>query len=228
MTAIEELKRQAAERAVEYIQSGMVVGLGTGSTAVFAVRRIGALLAAGQLQRVVGIPTAEVTAREAERLGIPLGTLDDHPTVDVTIDGADEIDPHLNLIKGLGGALLREKIVAAASRRFIVVADESKRVEQLGTRAPVPVEVVPFARRPVAGYLASLGARVIERRQDGQPFITDEGNIILDCHFAGLPNPQEMAQLIRAQPGVVEHGMFLGMATEAIVAGKRGIIVLER
>lgn len=228
MTAIEELKRQAAERAVEYIQSGMVVGLGTGSTAVFAVRRIGALLAAGQLQRVVGIPTAEVTAREAERLGIPLGTLDEHPTVDVTIDGADEIDPHLNLIKGLGGALLREKIVAAASRRFIVVADESKRVEQLGTRAPVPVEVVPFARRPVAGYLASLGARVIERRQDGQPFITDEGNIILDCHFAGLPNPQEMAQLIRAQPGVVEHGMFLGMATEAIVAGKRGIIVLER
>lgn len=228
MTAIEELKRQAAERAVEYIQSGMVVGLGTGSTAVFAVRRIGALLAAGQLQRVVGIPTAEVTAREAERLGIPLGTLDEHPTVDVTIDGADEIDPHLNLIKGLGGALLREKIVAAASRRFIVVADESKRVEQLGTRAPVPVEVVPFARRPVAGYLAFLGARVIERRQDGQPFITDEGNIILDCHFAGLPNPQEMAQLIRAQPGVVEHGMFLGMATEAIVAGKRGIIVLER
>lgn len=228
MTAIEELKRQAAERAVQYIQSGMVVGLGTGSTAVFAVRRIGALLAAGQLQRVVGIPTAEVTAREAERLGIPLGTLDDHPTVDVTIDGADEIDPHLNLIKGLGGALLREKIVAAASRRFIVVADESKRVEQLGTRAPVPVEVVPFAKRPVAAYMASLGARVVERRTQGETFITDEGNLILDCHFAGLPNPQEMAQLIRAQPGVVEHGMFLGMATEAIVAGKRGIIVLER
>ena len=228
MTAIEELKRQAAEQAVEYIQSGMVVGLGTGSTAVFAVRRIGALLAAGQLQRVVGIPTAEVTAREAERAGVPLGTLDDHPSVDITIDGADEIDPQLNLIKGLGGALLREKIVAAASRRLIIIADDSKRVAQLGTRAPVPVEVVGFARRPVAGYLASLGARVIERRLDGQPFITDEGNIILDCHFPGLANPQEMAQLIRAQPGVVEHGLFLGMATEAVVAGKRGIVVIER
>lgn len=228
MTAIEELKRQAAERAVEYIQSGMVVGLGTGSTAVFAVRRIGDLLAGGQLQRIVGIPTAEVTARAAERAGVPLGTLDDHPSVDVTIDGADEIDPHLNLIKGLGGALLREKIVAAASRQLIIIADDSKRVEQLGTRAPVPVEVVPFARRPVAAYLASLGARVIERRKDGQPFITDEGNIILDCHFPGLPNPLEIAQLIRAQPGVVEHGLFLGMATEAIVAGKRGVVVLER
>jgi ribose 5-phosphate isomerase A len=228
VTAIEELKRQAAERAVEYIQSGMVVGLGTGSTAVFAVRRIGALLAGGQLQRIVGIPTAEVTARAAERAGVPLGTLDDHPSVDVTIDGADEIDPHLNLIKGLGGALLREKIVAAASRQLIIIADDSKRVEQLGTRAPVPVEVVPFARRPVAAYLASLGARVLERHKDGQPFITDEGNIILDCHFPGLPNPLEIAQLIRAQPGVVEHGLFLGMATEAIVAGKRGVVVLER
>lgn len=228
MTAIEQLKRQAAERAVEYIQSGMVVGLGTGSTAVFAVRRIGALLAEGRLQRVVGIPTAEVTAREAERAGVPLGALDDYPSIDIAIDGADEIDPQLNLIKGLGGALLREKIVAAAARRFIVIADDSKRVDQLGTRAPVPVEVVPFARRPVAAYLASLGARVVERHRDGQPFVTDEANIILDCHFAGLPNPQEMAQLIRAQPGVVEHGLFLGMATEAIVAGSRGVVVLER
>ena len=228
MTAIEELKRQAAEQAVGYIQSGMVVGLGTGSTAVFAVRRIGELLAAGRLQRIVGIPTAEVTAREAERAGVPLGTLDDHPSVDVTIDGADEIDPQLNLIKGLGGALLREKIVAAASRRLIIIADDSKRVEQLGTRAPVPVEVVVFARRPVADYLASLGARVVERRKDGERFITDEGNLILDCHFPGLPNPSEMAQLIRAQPGVVEHGLFLGMATEAIIAGERGVRVLER
>lgn len=225
---IEELKRQAAERAVDYIRSGMIVGLGTGSTAVYAVRRIGALLAEGQLQRIVGIPTAEVTAREAERAGVPLGSLDDHPSVDVTIDGADEIDPQLNLIKGLGGALLREKIVAAASRRLIIIADDSKRVEQLGTRAPVPVEVVTFAKRPTAAYLASLGARVVERRQDGRPFITDEGNIILDCHFPGLTNPQEIAQLIRAQPGVVEHGLFLGMATEAVIAGDRGIVIIER
>ena len=225
---IEELKRRAAERAVESVRSGMVVGLGTGSTAVFAVRRIGALLAEGRLQRIIGIPTAEVTAREAERAGVPLGTLDDHPSVDLTIDGADEIDPQLNLIKGLGGALLREKIVAAASRRLIIIADESKQVDQLGTRAPVPVEVVTFAKRPTAAYLASLGARVVERRHDGRPFITDEGNIILDCYFPGLTNPQEIAQLIRAQPGVVEHGLFLGMATEAVIAGERGIVVIER
>ncbi len=227
MSDSDTLKRQAAERAVEYVASGMVVGLGTGSTAVHAVRRIGALLAEGRLQRIVGIPTAEVTAREAERCGVPLGTLDEHPIVDVTIDGADEIDPRLNAIKGLGGALLREKIVAAASRRFVLVADESKRVAQLGTRAPVPVEVVPFARRPVADYLASLGARVVERQRDGRAFVTDEGNHILDCHFPGLANPPEMAQFIRAQPGVVEHGLFLGMATEAVVAGERGVIVLE-
>ncbi|HMT22277.1 MAG TPA: ribose-5-phosphate isomerase RpiA [Promineifilum sp.] len=228
MSDSDNLKRQAAERAVEYIQSGMVVGLGTGSTAVHAVRRIGVLLAEGRLQRVVGIPTSGATAREAERAGVPLGTLDDYPSVDVTIDGADEIDPQLNLIKGLGGALLHEKIVAAASRRLIIIADESKRVMQLGARAPVPVEVVPFARRPAAGYLASLGARVSERRRNGEPFVTDEGNLILDCYFVGLTNPQETAQLIRAQPGVVEHGLFLGMATEAVIAGGRGVVVLER
>ena len=227
MSDSDSMKRQAAERAVAAIRSGMVVGLGTGSTAVFAVRRIGELLAAGELQRVVGVPTSEATAREAERCGVPLGSLDDHPSLDVAIDGADEIDPRLNLIKGLGGALLREKIVAAAARRLIIVADESKRVSQLGTRAPVPVEVIPFARRPVADYLASLGARVVARERDGRPFVTDEGNVILDCHFAGLTDPPAMARLIRAQPGVVEHGLFLGMATEAIVAGERGIVVLE-
>ena len=227
MADSETLKREAAERAVAFVRSGMVVGLGTGSTAVWAVRRIGALLAAGELERVVGIATSETTAREAERCGVPLGSLDDHPSVDVTIDGADEIDPALNLIKGLGGALLREQIVAAASRRLVIVADESKRVARLATRAPVPVEVIPFARRPVADYLASLGARVVVRQRDGRPFVTDEGNVILDCHFPGLPDPRQMAQLIRAQPGVVEHGLFLGMATEAVVAGARGVVVLE-
>jgi ribose 5-phosphate isomerase A len=231
VTDLGELKRLAAERAVEHIQSGMVVGLGTGSTAAYAVRRIGALLAEGRLQRLIGIPTSEATAGQARQCGIPLGTLDDHPSIDITIDGADEIDPYLNLIKGLGGALLREKIVAAASRRFIVVADASKRVDQLGTRAPVPVEVVPFARRPVSDYLSSLGTQgtlVVERQKDGQPFVTDEGNIILDCRFPGLPNPHEVAHLIRSQPGVVEHGLFLGMATEAIVAGSQGIVIFER
>lgn len=228
MSDLTGYKRQAAERAVEAIQSGMVVGLGTGSTAVFAVRRIGELLAAGGLRDIVGIPTAEVTAREAERAGVPLGTLDDHPTIDLTIDGADEIDPQLNLIKGLGGALLREKIVAASSRRFIIIADETKLVERLGTRAPAPVEVIPFARRPVADYLASLGAAVVERQREGRTFITDEGNIILDCRFAEPFDPPEMGRLIRARPGVVEHGLFLGMATEAVVAGASGVVVMKK
>lgn len=220
-------KKQAAEKAVEQVQSGMTVGLGTGSTAVHAVRRIGQLLAAGSLQRIIGIPTADVTAREAERCGVPLGTLEDHPVVDITIDGADEIDPHLNLIKGLGGALLREKVVAAASRRFVVVADDRKLVDQLGTRAPVPVEVIPFARRTAGNYLTSLGARVVERQRDGERFVTDEGNLILDCYFEGIADPRGLAQLIRAQPGIVEHGLFLSLATEAIVAGTNGVFTLN-
>lgn len=228
MIDLEALKRQAAEEAVDFIRSGMIVGLGTGSTAVYAVRRIGALLADGRLHDVIGIPTAEVTAREAERCGVPLGTLDDHPVIDLAIDGADEIDPALNLIKGLGGALLREKIVAAAARQFIVVADDRKRVDRLATRAPVPVEVIPFAHRPVAAYLASLGAEVVLRRREGEPFITDEGNIILDCHFPGLDDPATMAEQFRRQPGVVEHGLFLGMATAAIVASAQGIVVINR
>lgn len=227
MSDLEDLKRQAAEQAVDHIRSGMVVGLGTGSTAVYAVRRLGALLADSRLRDIVGIPTAEVTAREAERWGVPLGTLEDHPVVDLAIDGADEIDPGLNLIKGLGGALLREKVVAAAARRFIVVADDRKLVDRLATRAPVPVEVIPFARRPVADYLASLGAEVTLRRREGEPFITDEGNIILDCRFDGLDDAPAMAGRIRRQPGVVEHGLFLGMASEAIVAGAEGIVIIH-
>ncbi len=227
MSSIETFKRQAAEQAVEQIQSGMVVGLGTGSTAVWAVRRIGELIESGRLQRIIGIPTADATAREAERCGVPLGTLDDYPIVDLTIDGADEVGPHLDLIKGLGGALLREKVVAAASRRFIIVADWRKQVDQMGTRAPVPVEVIPFARRPAADYLTSLGAQVTQRTgEDGAPFITDEGNLILDCRFPGIPQPNDLARLIRAQPGVVEHGLFLGMANEAVIAGEDGLVVL--
>jgi ribose 5-phosphate isomerase A len=228
MSDLENLKRQAAEQAAEQVRSGMVVGLGTGSTAVYTVRRLGVLLAEGRLTGIVGIPTSEATAREAEQHHVPLGTLDDHPIVDLVIDGADEIDPDLNLIKGLGGALLREKIVAAAARRFIVVADERKRVDRLGTRSPVPVEVIPFARRPVADYLASLGADVVERRSKGRPFMTDQDNIILDCRFAALPDPAATAALIKARPGVVEHGLFLGMAVEAIIAGAAGVKTLKR
>jgi ribose 5-phosphate isomerase A len=223
---IDELKRKAAEKAVESVGSGMVVGLGTGSTAVHAVRAVGRMLQEGALRDIVAIPTSEVTAREAEKWHIPLTTLNNHPIIDVTIDGADEIAPNLDLIKGLGGALLREKIVAASSKQFIVVADDRKIVTQLGTRAPVPVEVIPFAQQSVASFLESLAERVALRMQDDQPFITDEGNIILDCYVNGIDDAVLLDQMIRSQPGVVENGLFLGMATRAIVAMPDGIEVL--
>ncbi len=228
MADIDELKRRAAEKAVEFISSGMIVGLGTGSTAVHATRAIGRMLREGQLQDVMGVPTSEATAREAMAWSITLTTLEEHPVVDVTIDGADEVDPNLDLIKGLGGALLREKIVAAASKQMIVVCDYHKQVQRLGTKAPVPVEVVPFARRPARNHLESLGARVELREKDGQPFVTDEGNVILDCHFANIETPGQLAQAIRAQPGIVEHGLFLGIATAAIVASPEGIETMRR
>jgi ribose 5-phosphate isomerase A len=230
--SIEALKKEAGEKAAEYVESGMVVGLGTGSTAVHAVRAIGRMLQNGRLHDVLGIPTSEETRREAERLGIPLTDFDKNPVIDVTIDGADEIDPDFNLIKGLGGALLREKIVAMASKQMVVVIDDRKVVDKLGTRAPVPVEVIPFARQPVADYLESLGARPVLRLEQGtgqNPVITDENNIILDCWFnGGIDNPVEMGQAIRSQPGVVEHGMFFNLATRAVVASPEGIQILER
>ena len=229
---IERLKQQAGEMAATYVESGMVVGLGTGSTAVFAVRAIGQMLQDGRLHNVIGIPTSEETRREAERLGIPLTNFDDHPVIDITIDGADEIDPNFDLIKGLGAALLREKIVATASKQMIVVIDDRKLVDKLATRAPVPVEVIPFARQPVEVYLKSLGARPILRldwETKQNIVITDENNIILDCWFdGGLDNPVAMGQAIRSQPGVVEHGLFFNLATRAIVAAPDGIQILER
>ncbi len=229
---VTELKRQAGERAAEFVASGMIVGLGTGSTAVFATRAIGQKLQDGRLQHILGIPTSEQTAREAAAAGIPLTTLDDQPHLDLTIDGADEIDPHLNLIKGLGGALLREKIVAAASAQLIIVSDRRKVVARLGTLAPLPVEVIRFAQRPVYDFLCSLGAQPVLRLAKGngeRPFITDEGNIILDCTFpGGLTDPVALAQTIIACPGVVEHGLFLNLATLAIIAGDEGVTTLRR
>ncbi len=219
-------KKQAAARAAEYIQSGMVVGLGTGSTAVHLVRILGEKLAKGELVNVVGIPTSEATAVEAQRCNVPLTDLSKHPRLDITIDGADEVDPNLNLIKGLGGALLREKIVAAASRQMIVIGDITKKVSQLGSRAPVPVEVIPFAQSPVFQFLAAIHANPklrMDKNNPSQPFITDEGNIILDCFIGPIDNPQALAQTIIQQPGVVEHGLFLGMAARVILAGENGI-----
>jgi ribose 5-phosphate isomerase A len=181
------LKQAAAERAVEFVQSGMVVGLGTGSTAIFATRRIGALLRDGTLRDVSGFPTSKATADEARALGIPLLD-DDLPTsIDVTIDGADEVDPQLELIKGGGGALLREKIVAQASRREIIVVDESKLSPVLGTRWALPIQVIPFGWRSQARFIEGLGGRVVVRQDGhGAPFRTDRGSLILDCAFGPI------------------------------------------
>ncbi len=228
---VAELKKMAGEKAAEFVESGMVIGLGTGSTAVYATRAIGQKLQDGRLRHVLAIPTSAQTARQAQEAGVPLTDFDAHPILDLTIDGADEIDPQLNLIKGLGGALLREKVVAAASKRLIIVADERKLVAKLGTRAPVPVEVIQFAQRPTHDFLATLAAEVrLRQAADGaeRPFVTDEGNVIWDCAFLnGLDDPAATARAIIAQPGVVEHGLFLGLATLAVVATTDGVQIFK-
>jgi ribose 5-phosphate isomerase A len=217
-------KQQAAERAVEFIESGMVVGLGHGSTALFAVQRIANLIGTGQLRDILGVPCSVGIGDEARKLGIPLTSLEDHPNVDITIDGADEVDSHLNLIKGGGGALLREKIVAQASKREVIAVDESKVSPVLGTRWAVPVEVLPFGWRPQAEFLKSLGAQVTLRRHaDGTVFETDQGNLIVDANFGPIDNPASLAAQLTERVGIVEHGLFVGLATDVIVAGGGGI-----
>lgn len=224
-----QLKRKAGERAVDFVESGMVVGLGHGSTAVFALRRIAQLLREGQLREIVGVPCSRQVEAEARKLGFPLTTLDEHPVIDLTIDGADEVDPRLNVIKGGGGALLREKIVAQASRREIIVVDESKLSRALGTRWPVPVEVVPFGWHTQSAYLESLGAQPSRRlNEDGTHFKTDQGNFILDSNFGPIPNPDQLAARLNERAGIVEHGLFLELATDVIVAGGEGVRHLRR
>ncbi len=227
--SIEDLKRQAAEKAVEQVRSGMVLGLGTGSSAKYATIKIGELWQAGELTDIVGIPTSKGTVALAKQYGIPLVTLDEYPAVDLAIDGADEIDPDLNLIKGLGGALLREKMIESVTARFIVVADGSKVVQKLGTCAPVPVEIVQFCWQSTARWLESLGSNPVLRGGEAQPYITDNGNYILDCYFLhGIDHPAELAAVLKNRSGVVEHGLFLGIAGEAIVANADGITVMSR
>ena len=226
---VEELKRRAAEQAAALVESGMVVGLGFGSTAVYAVRRIAVRLAEGELQDILGIPTTRSVEAEASALGIPLTTLEAHPRIDLTLDGADEVDPRLDVIKGGGGALLREKIVAQASRRLIIVVDERKLSSRLGSRAALPVEVLPFGWSSQVAYLESLGAEVSRRSvPDGSPFATDQGNWILDCQFGPLQDPAALAAGLQARAGILEHGLFLGLATEVMVAGAGGVRLLTR
>ncbi|MBI2194288.1 MAG: ribose 5-phosphate isomerase A [Planctomycetes bacterium] len=225
----DSLKKLAAERAVELVQDGMVLGLGTGSTAKFAVDRIGERLKEGSLKRIVGVPTSQRTAEQAKRLGIPLSTLDDHAFLDLAIDGADEVDPKLNLVKGRGGALLREKMVETAARRFIVIVDESKLVPGLGAGGAMPVDVVQFCWKYTAGRLEKLGCEVKLRMEGNRPFVTDNGNYILDCFFRKpMSDPYQVAASIRSFTGVVDHGLFLDMASQVIVADKDGISVRER
>lgn len=218
-----EQKRAAAERALEWVDSGMVVGLGTGSTAVWAIRGLGARLADGRLRDIVAIPTSEASAAEARAAGIPLVTFDSHTVIDVTIDGADEVDPALNLIKGYGGALLREKVVAQATRREVIVVDDSKPTERLGTRCHVPVEVLRFACATEREFLESLGATVVLRPDGVGPLVTDEGNWILDAAFGPIADPDDLAARLAGRAGVVEHGLFLGLTADVLVATATGV-----
>ncbi len=223
------LKRQAAERAVEFVQSGMIVGLGEGSTAIWAVRHIGQLFQAGKLKDILGIPCSVHIEQEARQLGIPLTTLEEHPHIDLTIDGADEVDPQLELIKGGGGALMREKIVAQASKREIIVVDEAKMVPALGTHWAVPIEVIPFGYGSQQKYLESIGATVkVRQKQDGTPFKTDQGNLILDSNFGPIKNPAELAEKLKRRTGIAEHGLFIHLATDVIVADSNGIRHIQR
>lgn len=223
------LKQQAAEFAVQFIESGMVVGLGTGSTAIFATRKIGQLLRDGKLTNIIAIPTSLKTEEEAKKLGIPLTTLDEHSIIDLTIDGADEVAPDFNIIKGGGGALLREKIVAQATQRQIIVVDDSKLSDQLGTNWAIPIEVIPFGWHSQAAYLESLGAEVKQRMKDGgTPYHTDQQNIILDCNFGKIADPANLAQTIIQRAGIVEHGLFINLTHDVIVAGRDGIRHLQR
>lgn len=236
-----ELKRKAGVYAADFVESGAVVGLGHGSTAIFAIRRIAERLRAGELREVLGVPCSTQVEAEARRLGLPLTSLDEHPLLDLTIDGADEVAPNLDLIKGRGGALLREKMVSQASRREIIVVDESKLSPALGTRAPVPVEVVTFGWRSQVAYLESLGARVAVRRTDDgdrcagcdryagcELLETDHGNLVLDCDFGPIAEPAWLAGRLEARAGIVEHGLFLGLAGEVVVGSADGIRHLKR
>ncbi|HLN08265.1 MAG TPA: ribose-5-phosphate isomerase RpiA [Xanthobacteraceae bacterium] len=227
---VARLKQQAGERAAALVTSGMVVGLGSGSTAIFATRRIAERLRAGDLKNIIAIATSRATDAAAHQLGIPMLTNDIPRNIDVTIDGADEVDPTLTLIKGGGGALLREKIVAQATRREVIVVDESKLSPRVGTHWALPVEVLEFGWRAQARFLEGIGAAVTPRTGDGEDglYRTDQGNIILDCRFGPIADPPGLAVLLGARAGILEHGLFIGIAQDVIVAGASGVRHIQR
>jgi ribose 5-phosphate isomerase A len=225
MSSNQILKQQAAEFAVtNFIRSEMLVGLGHGSTAIYAVEKLGQLVAEGTLSGISAIPCSQAIEIEARKLGIPLVEFSKHTRIDVTIDGADEVDPDLNLIKGGGGALLREKIVAQASRREVIVVDHTKLSGVLGTQWAVPVEVSLFGWQSQAGFLESIGGQpVLRRADDGTPYTTDQGNYILDTRFGPIADPPELAKTLKQRSGIVEHGLFIALATDLVVASPEGI-----
>jgi ribose 5-phosphate isomerase A len=226
--AIDVFKRQAGDRAAAMVTSGTVVGLGSGSTARYATLRIAERLRTGELHDVLGIPTSNDTAALAREGGIPLTTLEEQGEIDVTIDGADEVDPDWNVIKGLGGCLLREKVVAYASRVEVIVIDDTKIVQRLGDKGPVPVEVLQFGWRNTLRGLETTGAWPVLRLSGEHPFVTDEGNWILDCHYGPISDPATLAHQIKEIPGVVEHGLFLKMVHRVVVAGADGVHLLAK
>lgn len=222
-------KQGAGEAAAKLVESGMLIGLGTGSTAHFFVAALGRRIAKEGL-RITGVPTSDQTELQAKRANIPLTTLAERADLDLDVDGADEIQlGTLYLIKGHGGALLREKMIAQCSKRMIVISDDSKLVERLGSRFSVPVEVVQFGWQATERKLATLGSKpVLRLAKDGKPFVTDNGNYVLDCNFGAMENPKEIAHHLDHVTGAVEHGLFLGIATQAIVCGAKGLQVLQR
>jgi ribose 5-phosphate isomerase A len=225
----DELKKKAAVRAVDFIESNMVVGLGTGSTANYAIKHIGEKILSGKLRNVVGIPSSERSAILAQELNIPLTDLEAQPTIDLTIDGADEVDPELNVIKGGGGALLREKIIAQASGKNIIIVDESKLSPQLGTKWALPIEVIPFACRTEQLFLESIGGSATLRAGDNKsPYLTSQNNFILDTDFGPITDSAALVSRLNERAGIVEHGLFLGLATDVIVAASQGIRHLSR
>ncbi len=220
------MKRAAAERAAALVEDGMFVGLGTGTTARLMVDALASRLREGL--RFTGVPTSEAIAAQARAAGIPLTSLDEHPSLDIVIDGADEVDPNLTLIKGLGGALLREKIVASATARLAIIVDESKLVERLGERASLPIEVVPFGWSLAVSRLQAFNARAERRMAPNGPFITDGGHYILDCRFDAAADLVTLAAALKGITGVVDHGLFIGMAALVLVGTPEGVTILHK
>ncbi len=226
MPELERYKKEAALAALRHVLDGMVLGLGTGTTVRYAILELGERLRKGELKEIVGVPTSKATARLAEEVGIPLAELGPEG-VDLAIDGADEVAPGLLLTKGGGGALLGEKIVERAAETFVVVADYTKKVQRLGERFPLPVEVVPFGYRRTLVELAALGGKPVLRSREGEPVLSDHGHFLVDLHLGPIEDPRALAARLAEIPGVVEHGLFLGMADLAYIAGPEGLEVVR-